>query len=389
MATAINILMIDDDEEDFIIVKDLFAQIPNYLFHVTWAASYNEGVNLITEKQHDLYLIDYRLGPDDGLELIREVIRGGCDVPLILLTGQTDIETDRQAMKAGASDYLVKGSISPSQLERAIRYNIERARNIREIKDLNSGLEKKVRDRTLELTNALEREQSISEMKSRFVSFASHEFRTPLAAILSSASLIRKYEEPEDAEKRQKHVDRIASSVKNLTEILDDFLSLAKLEKGVVEIERAEFNLQDFLENIVEEMDGMVGKKNQQINYRHEGATMIEQPKKLLKNILLNLLSNASKYSPEEQQIELTSVITGNKVYITVKDYGIGIPAEDHAKLFNEFFRAGNVQNIQGTGLGLNLVRRYIELLDGTICFTSNPGEGTTFAIEFPQIATR
>lgn len=386
MDKEIKVLMIDDDEEDFFIIEDLFSEIRHHKFSASWVSSYKEGLKLILEKEHDIYLVDYRLGTGNGLELIREVLKNGCDVPLILLTGQNDIEIDNQALDAGASDYLVKGSISANQLERAIRYSIAHAKNIWEIKHLNADLEKKVKMRTLELTNALEREQAINEMKTRFVSFASHELRTPLSAILSSISLIKIYKEPEQEEKRLKHANRISSSVKNLTEILNDFLSLAQLEKGIFEVERNVINLPDFLGIIVEEMDAIVNKKNQRIKYHHDGETVIEQPKKILKNILFNLLSNASKYSPEEKEIQLTSSVADNKVSIIVKDHGIGIPIEDQNKLFGEFFRAGNVGNTQGTGLGLCIVKKYVELLDGNISFISNPNEGTTFTIEFPQV---
>lgn len=389
MKTEIKILMIDDDEEDFIIVKDLFKEINPQKYSVDWVSTYKEGLDVISEKKHDAYLIDYRLGPDDGLELIREVIRNGCESPLILLTGQNDINIDKQAMIAGASDYLVKGAISATMLERSIRYGIAHAEHIKEIKHLNAHLERKVKERTLELTNALEREQAINEMKSRFVSFASHEFRTPLSAILSSASLIEKYREPEQEPNRLKHINRISSSVRNLTDILNDFLSLAQLDKGAIEVQKDTFDLRDFLEMIVDEMEGMITKKKQSIIYKHEGETIVVQPKKILKNILLNLLSNASKYSPDEKEIVLSSSLADNKVTITVKDNGIGIPETDQEKLFGEFFRASNVGNIQGTGLGLNIVKRYMELLDGNIDLISRPQMGTTITIEFPQLTSK
>ena len=159
MKNEIKILVIDDDEEDFIIARDLFSEIDRKKYLVDWASSYKEGIKNISEKNHHVYLVDYRLGADDGLELISEVLANGCETPLILLTGQSDIEIDIQAMKVGASDYLVKGSISAVQLERAIRYSIEQAKNLQHIKQLNAGLEHKVKERTLELTAALEREK--------------------------------------------------------------------------------------------------------------------------------------------------------------------------------------------------------------------------------------
>jgi len=250
---------------------------------------------------------------------------------------------------------------------------------------INEDLENKVRERTLELTYALEKEKELNEMKSRFVSIASHEFRTPLSAILSSTSLVEHYTKPEQEEKRKKHVDRIKSSVRNLTSILDDFLSLEKLEQGKVEAHSIEFNLKEFIEDAIEEMEGMSKRKQQKINFHFTGEEEIHQDKKILRNVLLNLLSNAVKYSPEGKEIHVAAGVNDGKVILSVRDEGIGIPAEAQKNLFDKFFRAKNATNIQGTGLGLNIVKRYVELLDGTIGFTSKENVGTTFTVNFPR----
>ncbi len=248
----------------------------------------------------------------------------------------------------------------------------------------NEELENKVVERTLELTHALEREKELNEMKSRFVSMASHEFRTPLSAILSSISLVEHYLTLEQAEKRQKHVDRIKASVKNLTSLLDDFLSLEKLEQGKVETHTSDFDLAELLEDVVEEMDGMLKKKYQTVKIDFQGEKMVHQDKKILRNIFLNLVSNAVKYSGEWKEILVTAIVKNKQVSISVRDQGIGIPEEAQKHLFGKFFRAGNATNIQGTGLGLNIVKRYVELLDGNISFSSKENQGSTFTVDFP-----
>lgn len=250
---------------------------------------------------------------------------------------------------------------------------------------INEELEQKVKERTLELTQALEREKELNEMKSRFVSIASHEFRTPLSAILSSTSLVEHYTNAEQIEKRAKHIERIKSSVKNLTSILDDFLSLEKLETGKVEIHNINFDLKEFIEDVIDEVDGMRKKKDQKILFSYKGEAGIYQDKKILRNVLLNLVSNAIKYSAEEKEIVVDAKVDNDCVTIFVKDQGIGIPEDAQRKLFDKFFRANNATNIQGTGLGLNIVKKYIELLGGNISFTSTENVGTTFTIIFPK----
>jgi signal transduction histidine kinase len=264
---------------------------------------------------------------------------------------------------------------------------IEKVRSHETIKKQNLELEDKVNERTMELIISLEREKELNELKSRFVSMASHEFRTPLSAILSSVALINAYHDDEQKEKRNKHIARVKASVKNMVDILNDFLSLDKLEQGKVDIVSEKFNLNEFVEDVLEDVNGIL-KHGQQINFSYNGDKEIIQDKKILKNVLLNLLSNAIKYSEEEKGILLSIEVNEGSVSIKVKDEGIGIPKEEQKKLFDKFFRAKNAVYIQGTGLGLNIVKRYVELLDGNISFVSELNQGTTFTIIFPQNVT-
>lgn len=406
MAEKIKILLVDDDEDDFIITRDIIDDMPGRNYRLDWTDSFDEALKLIGQQQHDVYLIDFRLGAHDGLELITKAIAGGCTSPLILLTGQSDRETDEKAMRLGASDYLIKGTFDPFDLERSIRYSMEHAKSLREIQDLNSQLEQRVTERTRELgeaiiqlekTNrslfeaqqeirkALQKEKELNELKSRFVTIASHEFRTPLSTVLSSASLIGKYKTTEEDEKRQKHVNRIKSAVSNLTAILNDFLSLSRIEEGKIYNVPTSFDLEPFTLDIVDEMQGYI-KVGQQIFYQHQGpANSVMLDKQLLKNIIINLLSNASKYSGEGKNIYLTTQITPEVVRVRVQDEGIGIPEADQAHLFTPFFRAQNAANYEGTGLGLNIVKRYVDIMNGTLEYQSELNTGTTFTVQFTQ----
>jgi PAS domain S-box-containing protein len=268
----------------------------------------------------------------------------------------------------------------------AIRSDITKRKLAEErILKLNEELESKVVARTLELASSLEREQAMSGMKSRFVSMASHEFRTPLTTIMSSLSLVETYSSPEQEDKRKKHTERIKSSVRNLTGILNDFLSLEKLEQGKVEIVPEEIDLCEFANEIQEEVNGML-KTHQRISLTCTGDKIVTIDKKILKNVMLNLLSNAIKYSGENKEIRIVAEVTPEQIAFSVTDQGIGIPAEDQKNIFTTFYRAHNTNNIQGTGLGLNIVKRYVELLNGTISFVSVPGEGTTFSVTIPRM---
>ncbi|HEX5172026.1 MAG TPA: PAS domain-containing sensor histidine kinase, partial [Cyclobacteriaceae bacterium] len=232
------------------------------------------------------------------------------------------------------------------------------ALDITEIKRVHERLEAAVEERTIELMQALEREKELNELKSRFVSMASHEFRTPLSAILTSASLIDNYNKEDQAEKRKKHTERIKASTSNLVNILNDFLSVDKLEQGKIEVLKEVFDLQAFSHEMIDEVNGLL-KPGQQINFDHLGEKQILMDKKILRSVVLNLLTNAIKYSEEHKLIHFLIEVQKNNVAIRVKDEGMGIPEEDQQHLFSKFFRAKNVTNIQGTGLGLNIVKRY------------------------------
>lgn len=265
------------------------------------------------------------------------------------------------------------------------------------LKEYAAHLEEEVEKRTLwlkgtvnellkakeEVSLSLEKEKELGQLKSRFVSMASHEFRTPLSAIQLSAVLVDKYAQPFNNSQFARHVKKIKNAVGNLTTILNDFLSLEKLEAGKVEPAFAEFDLVKLAEEITEELQ-MVAKDDQDIFYRHNGTNnMVVLDANLLKNCIINLITNSIKYSGENTSIEFNTMISEKECRITVKDNGIGIPEADQKYLFEAFFRAHNTGNIPGTGLGLNIVNRYVRLMNGHIEFESNVNEGTIFTLIF------
>lgn len=237
----------------------------------------------------------------------------------------------------------------------------------------------------VELANALKTAQELNELKSRFISMASHEFRTPLSAILSSAILIGKQNEPGKEERREKHVARIRAHVKHLVVILNDFLSLSKLEEGKVTAKPQRFELIQFCKILVDEMEA-TKKEGQTITLKYTNVEIhVFLDPKLLSHILINLLSNALKYSGDGEEIGLELAQSNEHILFRITDSGIGIPAQEQEHLFERFFRAENATNIQGTGLGLHIVKQYTELMKGTVNFISNTGKGSTFTVQLPQ----
>ncbi|MCB0550864.1 MAG: PAS domain-containing sensor histidine kinase, partial [Phaeodactylibacter sp.] len=282
-----------------------------------------------------------------------------------------------------------------SELEKRVEQRTdELAEAVNQLLDINKKLQYEVKERKAaeeeirknesRLRRALEKEKELSNLKSRFVSMASHEFRTPLSTILSSADLIEAYTSEEHQKKRIRHTTRIKSSVANLTGILNDFLSLSRLEEGRFESEPVWFGLDQFCDEAIGEMQGLL-RPGQYIEKEGnvEGIELFLD-KKMLKNIIFNLLSNAIKYSEDGQRIVCRTEVAGNTLKIAIIDQGIGIPEEEQQHLFTRFFRAHNVENIQGTGLGLNIVKRYIDLMKGTIRFESRLGEGSSFYVSLP-----
>ncbi|HUZ60123.1 MAG TPA: PAS domain-containing sensor histidine kinase [Hanamia sp.] len=233
-----------------------------------------------------------------------------------------------------------------------------------------------------DLREALKIEKNLGELKSRFVSMASHEFRTPLSTVLSSVYLIEKYASGEEQPKREKHLQRIVSSVNMLTDILNDFLSMGKMEEGKLQAKFSEFSIEEMIHATLEEIKNNL-KKDQQINYHHEGNPNVFLDNSLLKHIVMNLVSNASKFSSDTSAIDIKTTNQNEQIILSVKDNGIGISQEDQQHLTERFFRGTNAGNIQGTGLGLHIISKYAELMHGKMQCKSELEKGTEFVVTF------
>lgn len=293
--------------------------------------------------------------------------------------------------------FIVDITLRKSYEEEMVRQRKELEVMALSLRELNAELETKVEDRTrvlkqalqqleksqAELHDALQKEKELNEVKSRFMSIASHEFRTPLSTVLSSATLLAKYTTADDQPKRERHVDKIRNSVRNLNGILEDFLSLGKLEEGKIAAHAAPFNVGELILSTVEEMSPLL-KPGQTFAIDQQGTDSFVADKRLLKNVLVNLMSNAIKFSGEGDKISLHVRADAVVLELRIEDRGIGIPEADKSDLFTSFHRARNAVNIQGTGLGLHIVKRYLDLMDGTIDVNSELEKGSVFTVKLP-----
>lgn len=310
-----------------------------------------------------------------------------------------------KGLRKGGSEFPFRLAVSEVQLHDRVIYtgfihDLSKEKEAEEfLKNYTIELEELVESRTKSLKQmlyelqeakeeanlSLEKEKELNRMKSRFVSMASHEFRTPLSSMQLSVVLIEKYLQTSDNAQILKHLHKIKNVIASLNGILNDFLSLEKLEAGIVAPHYDTFDVVKFSEELTEEMQ-LITKEDQIIIYQHTGSeSEINLDQNLLRNCLMNLISNAIKYSGEHTLIEFSTEISKGHYLFTVKDNGIGIPQEDHAALFQPFFRAHNTGNIPGTGLGLNIVLRYVNLMDGHIHFESKPDSGTLFILSFKR----
>ena len=271
-----------------------------------------------------------------------------------------------------------------AQHQRVARLNAELEQKVAERTQALEATLTQLERRTRELSQALALEQELGELKTRFVSMASHEFRTPLTAVLTSVTLLEKYPETGQQDKRQRHYDRIRTSAKHLTDILEEFLAVGKIEEGRLEVHPSPLELAPLVSEAVAEIDGL-RKQGQHIELALPSLPPLWQDASLLRKVLVNLLTNACKYSADGTTISVRAASLNHWLRLTVQDQGIGIAPEDQERLFQRFFRARSAVNLPGTGLGLYLVDRYVELMGGTVALHSEVGRGTTVTITIPH----
>lgn len=367
--STIKILLIEDDDDDYIITTDLFDEIFGDAFVVDWADTASAARVLFKDKSYDVCLMDYRLGPDTGVELIQEAREVGFDAPIIVLTGQKDRQIDTSASQAGADDYLLKSELDAEKLGKAIRYACSR---------------KEVEREKIERLRAEEKNQ----LKSQFLAHLSHELRTPLTAILGFAeSLSLCLDEPD----YRRQADTIFRNGRHLLSLLNDILDLSRIESGRLELYTHQVDLLKLINDVHSLMVIPAEEKGLRfvVECKSSLPTTLETDGKRLKQILINLVNNAIKFTGQGQIVlRVNSEVVGDVPHLkfAVIDTGEGIEPSDMNKIFEAFEQGASTVGAKrsGTGLGLAISKQLTNLLGGELSIESKKGRGSTFTLDLP-----
>lgn len=408
----IKILLVANKLADADLIQDILEKAEETQCSLVQVKFFKEALHLVQENQFDLVLLDISLPEKQGLIRVEQIQEAAPDLPIIVLTGSDDKVTAKEALNQGAQDYLIKGKIESELLLRTLRHSRERAQTLKRLRDseeqlqrLNAELESRFKKQTEELKqknqylqgeitqhqrleeelrNALIKEKELSELKSNIILMVSHEYRTPLATILSSTELLEHYGHKWPPEKRQRHFQRIQNTIHHMTQLLSDVLLINKAEAGKLEFKPVPLDVVEFCQELVEELQ-LTTKTQHQIEFQNVGTSrLVCLDERLLRQFLTNLLSNAIKYSPQGGKIQFDLIFEPDQVIFQIKDRGIGIPSKDQEQLFEAFYRSSNVGSISGTGLGLAIVKKCVDRHHGKIKIESEVGVGTTFTVTIP-----
>ena len=389
---SLKILIVEDDSVSALLLQRALEKNNHVIIGI--ADSGEKALDLLEVHQADIVMMDISLaGELDGIKTT-EIINEKYDIPVVYLSASSDAETLNKVVGTNPSAYVIK-PFNIRELNMVIELAIYKDRKEKELQKLNNELEEKVKLRTAELyeankelTKALEKEREINELKSRIVLNVSHGFKTPLTSILSSAQLLQIYTEKDHPFKQKiaKHAGKIENSVRTLNNLLTSVLFFGKADENKMEFRPKKVFTQAFVKELLDTVkagiENDVKIKSEQVNLPKTITTDGE----LLYQSFENLLSNAVKYSKDGQEVLFRLEYNEGRLIGTITDHGIGIPKKEQSQLFDRFFRANNVGLVEGSGLGLSIVKKCIEVLNGEITFVSEVDKGTIFTVSIPVI---
>jgi signal transduction histidine kinase len=379
-----------------LILEDMVADAELLVYELGQAGFDPLWIRASTEQEYiaylhnglDLILADYTLPQFDALNALRILKARDLDIPFIVVTGTVSEEVIAEVMREGAADYLLKDrlarlgqSISHALEQKRLRADKRKAQEA--LRHYNAELEATIQARTAELERALAKERELNELKARFVSMISHEFRTPLAIIQGASDLLLRYEHQIPSESKHSRLEEIQQQVGRLVHLLDEILTISRAQSVGLELQLQTIDLESLIETLIQETATVTATHLMDISVRGE-ARQVLVDSHLMKRAIGNLLSNAAKYSPVQTHIGLSLIYEPEQVLIQVKDEGIGIPEEDQDHLFDLFHRGRNATHIPGTGLGLAIVKQVIEAHGGVVRLESETDRGSTFTLVLP-----
>jgi two-component system sensor histidine kinase/response regulator len=363
----LSVLLVDDDEDDYLIVRGLLAKITNPKIKLDWISDPHAAIDIIEKNNHDIYLIDYRLGPMSGLDLLANFDLPSRDQPFIILTGAGDSRLEERAMLIGVADYLVKGSFDVELLSRVLRYSLQRKRT--------------------ELQR-LQHLQEVNKSKDEFISLASHQLRTPATAVKQYIGMLLEGYAGALSETQQSYLQSAYSSNERQLKIVDDILRVAQIDLKKLRMRPEMADMTSWISELAKDMEPILVDRDQKLVFESPEKPINARIDKLyLGMALTNLLDNASKYSNHETTVSVSlSCDDKGLLQINIKDQGVGISADDFDKLFVKFSRIPNPVSVLvgGTGLGLYWSNEIVHLHNGKIEVSSELNVGTTFTISLP-----
>jgi len=358
----------------------------------------NTCIKEIGEIKPDIVLMDIDMpGDTDGIGAA-DIIAKKYNIPVVFVTANSEDTVFERALKTAPFGYVLK-PVTRDILRTVIHMGYSRhilelevQSKQKQLSELNDQLEQKVKDRTKEIEEknkqlkaSLQKEKEMNEFKSRIVTTISHEFRTPMTTIMSSADIMEmliKKDKPK--EKIFRHTNLIKTSVQELLVLLNDVLITEKMDAGKYQLEKESFSLDEYFEQLLFKTKIGIGKKHQIVENISPQLGNIFTDKKLFSQITNNFLSNAFKYSEQGTEVEISANIQDEKLFFSVKDHGIGMDSKTLDMVFDSFYRAKNVTNIEGTGMGLSILKKAVDLLGGELAASSKKGEGSEFKVFIP-----
>jgi signal transduction histidine kinase len=384
MTDAQLVLLVDDDEDDYRLTRDLLVDIAHVRFKLDWVNNFDQAVAEMKRSRHDVFLIDYRLGKRNGLELLSRFARS--KIPIIMLTGEDDRSIDMRAMQLGAMDYLVKGQINAPLLERSIRYSIARKRTEEELRESRERLEERVQERTAELSLANEELQKAHRLKDEFLAVMSHELRTPLTPIIGWTHIMQQRQLP--PEQTRDGIEIIRRNAELEARIVDDVLDASRIiTTGKLNLEFDLVDLTEILRLLVKSWTPAAAEKGVTLAGDLENSAPVRGNGQRLHQVFSNLLSNAVKFTPRGGRVDVSIKNVGDTVEISVLDTGIGIRPDFLPYIFERFRQedSSSTRKYGGLGLGLAIARHVIEIHGGVVTVESEgEGRGARFTVRLP-----